>query len=96
MPQLDTLVSAAGTIDNGSVPADELQVLLQGVGEALVDNVQVIDSNGTNRIANGRRQFVDDSIFSRTLIYGAKSDQKEAPEGWVIVCDDNNSLMCTA
>jgi len=48
-----TVISATGTIDNGNVAADELQLLLQGVGEALVDNVQVLDSNGNHRIANG-------------------------------------------
>jgi len=48
-----TTVSATGTIDNGDVAADELQLLLQGVGEALVDNVQVLDGSGRNRIANG-------------------------------------------
>ena len=48
-----TPVSATGTIDNGDVAADELQLLLQGVGEILVDNVQVLDSTGQNRIANG-------------------------------------------
>jgi hypothetical protein len=48
-----TLISATGTIDNGNVAADELQVLLEGMGEALVDEVQVIDNTGSNRIANG-------------------------------------------
>ena len=48
-----TTISAIGTIDNGDVAADELQLLIQGVGEVLVDNVQVIDNNGNNRIANG-------------------------------------------
>lgn len=48
-----TLISANGTIDNGNVAADELQVLIQGVGECLVDNVQVLDPAGNNRIANG-------------------------------------------
>jgi hypothetical protein len=48
-----TVISATGTLDNGNVAPDELQVLLQGVGEVLVDNVQVLDSNGINRIANG-------------------------------------------
>jgi hypothetical protein len=48
-----TVISASGTLDNGNVPPDELQVLLQGVGEALVDNVQVLDSNGNNLITNG-------------------------------------------
>jgi hypothetical protein len=50
-----TIISATGSIDNGvaNVPADELQVLLQGAGEALIDNVQVIDSTGSNHVANG-------------------------------------------
>jgi len=48
-----TTISATGTIDNGDVPADELQILIQGIGEVLVDNVQVIDNTGNNRIANG-------------------------------------------
>lgn len=47
-----TVISATGTIDNGSVPADELQVLIQGVGECLVDNVQVLNAAGVNLIAN--------------------------------------------
>jgi hypothetical protein len=48
-----TTISATGTIDNGNVPPDELQVLLQGIGEALIDNVQVLDSSGNNLITNG-------------------------------------------
>ena len=47
-----TLVTATGTIDNGNVPADQLQVLLQGTGECLIDDVKVLDSAGVNRIAN--------------------------------------------
>ncbi|MDB6039074.1 MAG: hypothetical protein JWM99_2915, partial [Verrucomicrobiales bacterium] len=47
-----TLVSAKGTIDNGNVAADQLQILLQGSGECLIDNVAVIDAAGINRIAN--------------------------------------------
>jgi len=47
-----TIISATGTIDNGNVPADELQVLLQGVGECLVDNVQVLNASSNNLIAN--------------------------------------------
>jgi len=47
-----TLISATGTIDNGSVTADELQVLLEGAGECLVDNVQVLTTTGSNLIAN--------------------------------------------
>ncbi|HEX5218058.1 MAG TPA: lamin tail domain-containing protein [Verrucomicrobiae bacterium] len=45
------LVSATGTIDNGNVSADQLQVLLQGAGECLIDDVQVIVA-GVNRIPN--------------------------------------------
>ncbi len=47
-----TLVSATGTIDNGSTTADELQVLLPAAGECLIDNVQVLDGSGINLIAN--------------------------------------------
>lgn len=45
------LVTATGTSDNGNVAANQLQVLLQGTGECLIDNVQVL-SNGVNLIAN--------------------------------------------
>jgi hypothetical protein len=47
-----TLVSATGTIDNGNVAADELQILDQGAGEFLVDDIRVLDSNGNNLITN--------------------------------------------
>ncbi|HWH68149.1 MAG TPA: lamin tail domain-containing protein, partial [Candidatus Sulfotelmatobacter sp.] len=47
-----TLMSATGTIDNGSSAADQLQVLLQGAGECLIDNVQVVTPAGSNLIAN--------------------------------------------
>ena len=47
-----TIISATGRIDNGTVAADELQVLLQGVGECLVDDVQVLNSSSNNFIAN--------------------------------------------
>jgi len=47
-----TVISASGTIDNGTVTADELQLLLEDVGECLVDNVQVIPPTGGNLIAN--------------------------------------------
>ncbi|HEY9172649.1 MAG TPA: lamin tail domain-containing protein [Verrucomicrobiae bacterium] len=46
------VVSATGTIDNGSSTADQLQVLLQGAGECLIDDVQVLTSAGVNLIAN--------------------------------------------
>lgn len=45
------IVTATGTVDNGSVSADQLQVLLQGGGECLIDDVQVM-VNGVNRISN--------------------------------------------
>jgi hypothetical protein len=45
------IVSATGTIDNGNVSADQLQVLLQGAGECLIDDIQVL-VGGANRIAN--------------------------------------------
>ena len=47
-----TLVSATGTIDNGNVSADQLQVLLQGAGECLIDDVKVLTAGGVNLIAN--------------------------------------------
>ena len=47
-----TVISATGKLDNGTVTADELQVLLQGAGECLLDNVQVLDSNGNNLVTN--------------------------------------------
>jgi hypothetical protein len=47
-----TLISATGTIDNGTVAADELQVLLEDVGECLIDNIQVIPPTGGNLITN--------------------------------------------
>jgi hypothetical protein len=47
-----TIISATGTIDNGDVAANQLQALIQGVGECLLDDVQVLDPNGNNLIAN--------------------------------------------
>ena len=47
-----TTVSAAGKLDNGDVAADELQVLLQGAGECLIDDVEVLNASGVNQIAN--------------------------------------------
>ncbi len=47
-----TIISSTGTIDNGTVTADELQLLLEDVGECLVDNVQVIPPTGGNLITN--------------------------------------------
>ena len=39
-------------IDNGNVAADQLQVLLGGAGECLIDNVQVITPTSANLITN--------------------------------------------
>ena len=47
-----TTVSVTGRLDNGSVTADQLQVLLQGAGECLIDDVQVLNGQGVNQIAN--------------------------------------------
>jgi hypothetical protein len=47
-----TLLSFTGRIDNGNVTADQLQVLLQDAGECLLDDVQVLDANSNNLIAN--------------------------------------------
>ena len=47
-----TFLSATGTIDNGDVTADQLQALLAGAGECLIDNVQVFTPGGGNLIAN--------------------------------------------
>ncbi|HYE30176.1 MAG TPA: lamin tail domain-containing protein [Methylomirabilota bacterium] len=46
-----TTVDVTGLVDNGTGSADQLQVLLQGRGDALIDNVEVI-SGGANRIDN--------------------------------------------
>lgn len=50
-----TLVSVTGILDNGDTSADQLQVLLQGSGECLIDDVRVT-SAGVNRIANSTFQ----------------------------------------
>lgn len=47
-----TTVTYTGRLDNGDVPADQLQVLLQGAGECLIDDVQVLDAGGANQIVN--------------------------------------------
>lgn len=48
-----TLIERRGIVDLGSTSADQLQVLLQGAGECLIDDVEVLDVNGANRISNG-------------------------------------------
>ncbi len=48
-----TTVEATGVLDNGSGPADNLQVVMLGEGECLLDNVEVLrGANGTNLIAH--------------------------------------------
>lgn len=65
-------ISATGTIDNGDVAADQLQVLLTGPGECLIDNVQVLN-NGVNLIAN--------STFE-TDASGWTAEGTESPSAW--------------
>ncbi|MCI0746497.1 MAG: lamin tail domain-containing protein [Verrucomicrobia subdivision 3 bacterium] len=47
-----TIISVRGVLDNGTSPADQLQVLLQGAGECLMDDVEVLTLAGANLIAN--------------------------------------------
>lgn len=47
-----TEISVTGTLDNGTTTGDGLQVLLQDVGEALIDNVEVRDNTGANLVSN--------------------------------------------
>lgn len=47
-----TNVEHTGVLDHGTGAADQLQMHLQGAGEVLVDNVEVIPNGGANRVAN--------------------------------------------
>ncbi len=47
-----TTVSVTGVLDNGTSAADQLQALLQGAGECLIDDVEVRTMAGVNLIAN--------------------------------------------
>src|SRR5690606_24464404 len=47
-----TKISVKGTLDHGNVSPNQLQMLLMGAGECLVDNVEVFSEGGANRIAN--------------------------------------------
>lgn len=47
-----TIVSVRGVLDNGTSAADQLQVLLQGKGECLIDDVEVLNASLVNVIAN--------------------------------------------
>lgn len=45
--------SFTGYVDNGiTSAADQLQVLLQGAGECLIDNIEVVNNSGQNVITN--------------------------------------------
>jgi hypothetical protein len=68
-----TLLSFTGRVDNGDVAADQLQVLLQGVGECLIDDLQVLDANSNNLIAN--------SSFE-TNASGWTAEGTEQTSGW--------------
>ncbi len=47
-------IEFTGTVDNGQGTPDRLQVFLQGAGECLVDDIEVLlAGNAVNRIANG-------------------------------------------
>jgi hypothetical protein len=46
------VISATGRVDNNSSTSDQLQILAQGAGEFLVDNVEVLAPAGDNRVAN--------------------------------------------
>ncbi len=47
-----TTVSVRGVLDNGTSSADQLQVLLLGSGECLLDDVEVLTSAGLNLVTN--------------------------------------------
>ncbi|MHB1307689.1 MAG: lamin tail domain-containing protein [Limisphaerales bacterium] len=52
-----TLVEATGVLESvhpGVPDGDQLQVMLLGAGEALVDDLEVRVGNGNNRVSNGR------------------------------------------
>ncbi|MGB2820197.1 MAG: lamin tail domain-containing protein, partial [Phycisphaerae bacterium] len=48
-----TLIEHTGVLDLGRNAADEIQVLLEGTGEALVDDVEVFKVGEASRVANG-------------------------------------------
>ena len=47
-----TTVEVRGVLDNGTSAADQLQTLLQGAGECLIDDVEVRTLAGVNVVAN--------------------------------------------
>jgi len=68
-----TTVSVRGVLDNGTSAADQLQVLLQGAGECLIDNVEVVTLAGANVIAN--------STFESGAT-GWTAEGTQEPSGW--------------
>lgn len=50
----ETLVEYTGILDHGTGSPDSLQILLQGPGECTIDDVEVLDANGINRVSNSR------------------------------------------
>jgi hypothetical protein len=47
-----TTVETTGVLDNGTGTPDQLQMHLQGAGECLVDDIQVVPAGGANLISN--------------------------------------------
>jgi len=48
-----TLIEHTGVLDHGRNPADEIQIFLEGAGEALIDNIEVFKSGQGNVVGNG-------------------------------------------
>ncbi|MCW5552947.1 MAG: lamin tail domain-containing protein [Verrucomicrobiae bacterium] len=46
-------VEHTGVLDNGNGASDELHIMLLGGGECLIDNVEVFQAGGPNRVSNG-------------------------------------------
>ena len=68
-----TVISGSGTADNGSITGDSLQVLLQSAGEALIDDVQVLNAQGVNLVANstfeaGANGWVAEGTMNRSSL----------------------------
>lgn len=47
-----TIAEFSGRLDHGDVSANQLQVLLLGAGECLIDDVEVLNSSGTKVLSN--------------------------------------------
>jgi hypothetical protein len=79
-----TTVSFKGRLDNGSVAADQLQVLLQGAGECLIDDVQLLNAQGVNLLVNS--DFESDAS-------GWTAEGTEDQSGWE-AAEGYNSAHC--